>query len=148
MDRKTFDYYTSLVPEISEEEWVKWNLMTEMLARQVILPPSWSESPPFDLGHPCHGIKCFRRNDGLNVLFSYFDMDGKPWLHVSMSRHKRIPSYEDMLAVKNIFVGNDRQAIQVFPRTEKHLNINEYVLHLWCGLEGDGLPDFGRYGVI
>ena len=147
MDYKKMKYYESLIPEISEEEWLHHKVMTDELARRIILPISWQEMR-ISMNSPLYGIKAYLRNDQLQVLFSYINMEGKPWLHVSLSRPKKIPSYEDMYCVKQIFIGDDLQAVQIFPKKEKHLNINEYVLHLWCALEGDGLPDFGKYGTI
>jgi hypothetical protein len=46
-----------------------------------------------------------------------------------------------MSEVKELFIGGDRQAIQVMPPRSNHVNIHE-VLHLWHCLDGDGLPDF------
>ena len=71
-------------------------------------------------------------------------------LHVSVSRAKYIPSYEDLAGVKGAFVGDDRQALQLFPRRADHVNIHPYCLHLWACLEpdGDGLPAFGAEGTI
>jgi hypothetical protein len=67
--------------------------------------------------------------------------DGKAWLHVSCSFAKGLPEYEDMTAVKRVFIGKDRKAIQVFPAEKEHVNIAE-VLHLYSCLEEDSLPDF------
>lgn len=70
------------------------------------------------------------------------EQDGKMCKHVSLSRKSRLPSYDDMKIVKKQFIGDDRDAIQVFPKSSNHVNIHEYCLHLWCCLDGSPLPDF------
>ncbi len=101
---------------------------------------------PDPRGHP----RNWMRRDGLSVLVSVARQpeDGRCWLHVSATRPDRIPSYEDLCLVKRVFVGADRQALQIFPRAERHVSLHNYCLHLWCCLDGDGLPDFGAHGTI
>lgn len=75
--------------------------------------------------------------DGLTVLRSKSKTkDGRDWLHVSMSRRSRMPTYEDMAKVKRDFIGEDKEAYQVFSKTEDHVNIHSYCLHLWSPLDG------------
>jgi hypothetical protein len=67
-----------------------------------------------------------------------------------VSRAKYIPSYQDLADVKRVFVGDALQAVQLFARAERHVNLHPFCLHLWACLEpaGDGLPDFGKEGTI
>jgi len=89
----------------------------------------------------------YRTLGGLGVIASGdIELDGKRWLHVSVSRAHRLPSWEDLRAVKDLFIGRERTAYQVLPRAEKYVNINPHVLHMWCCLDGDPLPDFTRGG--
>jgi hypothetical protein len=47
--------------------------------------------------------------------------------------------------VKRIFLGRERQALQVLPRESEYVNVNPHVLHLWSALDRpDWLPDFTR----
>jgi len=86
---------------------------------------------------------------GLLVICSATrERDEKRWIHVSMSRRRRLPSYDDMCLVKNQFLGANRLAVQVFARAQHHVNINPYVLHLWSCLDGDPVPDFRHEGQI
>ncbi len=81
--------------------------------------------------------------NGLRVLMDVgMEYDGKRWLHVSLSRKGRLPSYDDMCAVKNLFIGPDKMAIQVFVPSAQHVNIHPTCLHLWHCIDGDVLPDF------
>lgn len=101
-----------------------------------VLPATWRTLRETEDG------AMYERN-GLKVIMSgAVEADGRRWLHVSCSRVNRLPDWDDMRTVKDLFVGVDRQAIQVFPTRARYVNINSNVLHLWSCLDGDGLPDF------
>lgn len=70
------------------------------------------------------------------------ELDGRVWLHVSASRGSRLPSYADLVEVKELFIGRERKAVQVFPSRAEHVNIHPHALHLWHCVDGDVLPDF------
>ena len=62
-----------------------------------------------------------------------------------------MPDYADLMLLKNMCIGKDRTALQVFPPEEKHVNYagevhGIEVLHLWSCLGGDVTPDFTRGG--
>ena len=62
--------------------------------------------------------------------------DGSQWIHVSLSRTDRLPTYEEMVKVKNEFIGGGREAYQVFARDEDHVNVHSKCLHLWSPIDG------------
>lgn len=72
--------------------------------------------------------------------------DNKNWLHVSFSKSNKVPSYNDLMEIKNIFIGEDKKAIQIFPEKKYHVNIMPYCLHLFHCLDGDSLPEFSKEG--
>lgn len=81
--------------------------------------------------------------DGLQVICSAdTEQDGKVWLHVSFSRRNRLPSYGDMIRVKDAFIGPKKKAIMVLPADSEYVNIHPFCLHLFHCLEDDPLPDF------
>jgi hypothetical protein len=82
----------------------------------------------------------------LSVILSVStENDGRSWLHVSCAHPDRLPSWETLKDVKTIFVGRDRQAVQVLPSEKNYVNVHPYCLHLFCCLEDeDPLPDFTR----
>ncbi|HET9954126.1 MAG TPA: hypothetical protein VFQ61_06465 [Polyangiaceae bacterium] len=84
----------------------------------------------------------FSCNDGLRVIVEAEQHGAALWLHVSLSRPDRIPSYEDQTRVKTLFIGRRRTAIQVFPPEAKHVNVHPYCLHLWSPIDHEPLPDF------
>jgi len=91
---------------------------------------------------------CFRKiGDNLAVIASgATEKDGRRWLHVSLSRPSRLPSWEDLREVKDTFIGKDRKAVQVLPPEAEYVNRHPHVLHLWSCFDGDVLPDFRREG--
>jgi len=133
---------------LSQKDWLECIALSQEYAPKD-LPQSWTKITllPED---KLFGQQMYERRDGLLVIFTADRLhgDGKTWLHVSMSRKKRLPSYEDMKLVKELFIGKDRNAIQIFPPEKEHINIHEYCLHLWSAVEGDDLPQFGIEGTI
>lgn len=106
-----------------------------------VLPAGWHE-----VERKLDGVT-YRSKWGLLVIVSGdTELDGKRWIHLSMSRANRLPSYDDMVQVKELFIGRDRTALQVFPPRHKHINIMPYCLHLWCCADGEVTPDFTRGG--
>ncbi len=85
----------------------------------------------------------------LTVIYSIAkELDGKLWIHLSLARPNKYPTYEEIKQVKDIFIG-DVKAIMVFPESKHHVNLHPYCFHLWHCIEGDSLPDFDRgYGTI
>ena len=69
---------------------------------------------------------------GLKVLVTSDVMDdGSRWLHVSVSRRDRIPSWNDLKETKDMFIGRNAEAIQVLPRDRDYVNLHPFCLHLW-----------------
>lgn len=135
--------------EISESEWHDAKKQTDAWVDALPDHP-WIERAIPAAYVELQGQRVFEHRDGRRVIVTVAPHDGKRWLHVSVSRAKYIPSYEDLVDVKRTFVTDVVQAIQVFPTRERHINIHPYSLHLWACLDssGDGLPDFGKEGTI
>lgn len=137
----------SFPPTCSESEYQAALKLTAQYAPAA--PAGWVDAP-FPADSPWAGLRCYRRKgDKLAVIFnaSTWD-DGRVWLHVSLSRPSRMPSYDDMCDVKRLFIGASKKAIQVFAAESDHVNIHPFCLHLWSCVEPDGLPDFGKHGTI
>lgn len=58
--------------------------------------------------------------------------DGMGWEHVSVSTFKgrKLPTWYDLVFVKNLFWNPDETIIQFIPKESEHRSIGE-VLHLW-----------------
>jgi hypothetical protein len=87
------------------------------------------------------GGQAFRRIDGqMVVLMTEDDINGTTWLHVSVSRRDRYPTWDEILFVKNTFIGRDLEAVQILPREEDYVNVHQNCFHLWHRLDGDTVP--------
>lgn len=86
---------------------------------------------------------CFMRADGLTVILTYqSEQDGKKWIHTSISRKDRVPSYYELCDVKRDFLGDDSLSLMVFVPKSEHVNIHPHCLHLWTCTDGRPTPDF------
>jgi len=109
-----------------------------------VLPPLWKVCEQgrnyFHVFNPSSGR--------LSVILSGdVEADGKRWLHASIARPDRLPSWDDIRFIKDRFVGEDLYAVQVLPPLSKHVNFHPYCLHLFACLDEWPLPDFtAKYG--
>ena len=79
--------------------------------------------------------------DGMAVCASWDrDVDGISWLHVSVSRPSRLPSWNDLKRVKRDFIGDDKTALQVLPPADQWVNKHNFTLHLWHPIDQDRVP--------
>lgn len=62
--------------------------------------------------------------------------DESTWIHLSISRHDRLPSWEEISKVKNEFLGAEIEAYQVLAARQDHINVHKNCLHLWAPLDG------------
>jgi hypothetical protein len=53
-----------------------------------------------------------------------------------------LPDFDDLMIVKELFIGTEAKAIMVFPARSKHVNIHPHCLHLFSCMTGDPLPEF------
>ena len=68
-----------------------------------------------------------RRTQTLRVLAS----DGGGWEHVSVSLPNRVPSWEEMCFVRNLFWDPDDTVMQLHPPHSSYVNNHPFCLHLW-----------------
>ncbi len=99
-------------------------------------PPNW---PEID-ATMTWAARCWSGN-GMRVLVTCDTINGAEWVHLSVSRRSRTPSYEDLCLVRRIFFREDRPAYHVFPKVDEHRNFHAYCLHLWLPLGADPFPD-------
>jgi hypothetical protein len=98
------------------------------------------------LYHP--GLFFTSNDSSLRVMITEEVHEGLTFLHVTMSRRSRYPSYEDMQWVKNSFIGKDNQAVQVLPKEGQHVNIHDYCLHLWHCYEKELFPSHSTMSTV
>lgn len=120
---------------ITVSDWTR--IRIALKAAEQRLPESWQLHE-----RTLDGIVCLHKS-GLKVILSgSVEDDGKLWLHLSASRDRLVPNWEQMANIKSLFLGDDALAVQVFPRSRDHINIHRFCLHLWCCLDADPVPDF------
>lgn len=111
----------------------------------VVIGSDWSAQKlpePFDP----RIIRKFVSNDGLCLLVSCGLYSGCPYIHASISRRDELPTYADLVRVKDMVFGPDRYAAMVFPPKDQHVNIHPNCLHLWGALHVAQwlLPEFSK----
>jgi hypothetical protein len=107
----------------------------EVIEASIRTPPGWTEV------RARVGGRAFKSHTGLAAIVSVDEIMRKRWLHVSISRASRTPTYDDLAWAKEGFIGPDLPAYQVFPRSAEHRNLHPNCLHLWAPLDGDPFPD-------
>lgn len=74
--------------------------------------------------------------------------DSVNWIHASIGQYGHMPTYEDMQLLHRA-VFRKGWAYEVFAPPTDHVNIHNFVRHLWGRADGGrALPDFGRFGTI
>lgn len=103
-----------------------------------------------------------RLRDGYKGKFEHLTLihsialesDAKWWDHVSVSREdNQMPTYEDMQLLKQLCLGPNRSAIELFPKDSEHMDPAgdgsygsvKQVRHLWS-CKKMPLPDFTHGG--
>lgn len=109
----------------------------------LVLPSGWRKTKSYT------NAAWWKRYDDLAVCCEIEAHFGRAigisqWIHISISRPDKDPSYRDLKAVKDIFAGPKRKAIMVLPAESEHYNFHPHCLHLFCPLEDDPIPDFRR----
>lgn len=57
--------------------------------------------------------------------------NGLGWEHVSVSLKGRIPRWQEMCYIKDLFWGDEEVVIQYHPRKSEYVNLHPNCLHLW-----------------
>lgn len=65
--------------------------------------------------------------------------DGGGWDHVSvhLKNQKRLPTWDEMCAIKDMFFEAEECVVQYHPPHSEYVNDHPYVLHLWRPADGD-----------
>jgi hypothetical protein len=63
------------------------------------------------------------------------------WLHISVSRPNRLPSWSDLVLVREEFGYGDQMFIQLIPPVSAWMNLHSYCLHMLHRLDGLTVPD-------
>lgn len=87
----------------------------------------------FNIPGPC--------GERLIILSSGRDSD-TGWEHVSVSIDRRVPNWQEMCFVKDLFWGGDEAVMQLHPPKRDYVNCHPHCLHLWRPIRAEiPLPD-------
>lgn len=118
-----------------------WKGAGNRLARELKLPGRWQMEPFGPDGRRyVHAASPFT-----SVIATRAEHDGQEWLHASIAHPDRMPTWEELKAVKVALIGAARFAYLVFPPAWQYVNQHPYALHLWSrwdDSDGAALPDF------
>ena len=115
-----------------------WTLLDRCIAR--VMPPAWQ-----CVLKGADGARYEHARTGQAVILSVCrEADGRRWVHLSTSFARRLPTWEELRATKNLFLGREVTALQVLPRESEYVNVHPYTLHLWVCTDGDATPDFRK----
>jgi hypothetical protein len=93
------------------------------------------------------GSRYLNELTGQSVIVSLEEHNGTKWLHVSTAFPTKLPSWFELREVKDLFIGRNREAVQVLPPEKEYVNLHPYCLHLWARVDGTRLlPDFTQGG--
>lgn len=84
--------------------------------------------PGYVIGDAHEGAFKFRIN-GNNYLV--IASDGCGWEHVSVSCESKIPTWDIMCKIKDLFFYDDEVVMQLHPKKEEYINNHTNCLHLW-----------------
>ena len=58
-----------------------------------------------------------------------------PWIHLSVSHAKALPSHKTMMMCKELFIGDNREAIEIYPPKSRDIDAPDNCLHLWAPMD-------------
>lgn len=73
----------------------------------------------------------YQCGDGLRVICSLDETQHGNLMHVSVSRAKENPSWDDLKAVRAAFFDSDIDCMMVMPKKEDYVNIHNFCFHIW-----------------
>lgn len=68
---------------------------------------------------------------GMTVMWSW----GGGWEHVSMDGKNRMPTWEEMCQLKDMFFTEEECCVQYHPPKSEYINNIPYCLHIWKPIE-------------
>lgn len=88
-------------------------------------------------------FSCYVKLPDCGTSKAVFGYNEDGYEHVSVvPKHKfRIPSWDDMARLKEIFFDDEEEAYQIMPKKSEYVNIHERCLHLWRPVNGKQLDD-------
>lgn len=67
----------------------------------------------------------------MTVIWSF----GGGWEHVSIDGKRRMPTWNEMCQLKDMFFNDDEYCVQYHPPKSEYVNMIDYCLHIWKPIE-------------
>lgn len=126
-----------------------------MSAAATFQPKTANWQPPTNLPQNWKVIRlskdgaAYKNRTGLAVIISCcVEADGLSWVHLSVSKRKQFPTWDEFVQVKELFLGRESLALQVLPPRTEWVNDHPFCLHLYQCLDQRPTPDFRKLGTI
>ena len=88
------------------------------------------------------GILWWAHGNMLVMASPWNAADKSLWLHVSVSRRDRCPSYDELTEVRDRLFRTTDTVLHVWPPRDEHYSHHPYCLHLWTPMDGSRpIPD-------
>lgn len=68
---------------------------------------------------------------GMTVIWSY----ASGWDHISIDGKKRLPDWNEMCMLKDMFFEDNECCVQYYPPKSEYVNNAKYCLHIWKPIE-------------
>jgi hypothetical protein len=83
--------------------------------------------------HPILGESTAGANWGFFMVgqLAVIASDGLGWDHVSVSRRDRLPTWDEMVKIKNLWFDEEETVVQFHPKKSEYVNCCGKCLHLW-----------------
>ena len=110
-----------------------------------VVPSEWETPSGWRVVAKAEDGVFWRVPGGLHAMVSTaVEDDGRLWIHMSMSHKSRMPTWPELVKMRDALVGTDVECYQVLPPADRYVNLNPHVLHLWaCAQSPEGvLPKF------
>lgn len=73
-------------------------------------------------------------------LYDVLDKAAGHWLHISVSRRTKTPTWQEMETARAELGYVDRLFIQMHPPRAHWLNLHQHCLHMFSRIDGDAIP--------
>lgn len=101
------------------------------------LPGGWTALPwaGEGMGEALIAGRRYYSLSGMGVIESLEQHSRARWQHVSLSFPHRAPSWADIVMIKRVFIGREREAVQFIPPDSEYVNVHPFTFHLWAPLD-------------
>jgi len=107
----------------------------------MVLLPGWRKLLSLELPDGSEAKRWVHRSR-LTAIMSVEDRSpGGIWWHVSVAHPLGLPTWEQVVEVKEAFMGKEVKAMHLLPPRSEWMSVHPNCLHVWVRLDGETYPD-------